>query len=135
MKNQHEAITCDPARACSWQGQEAFQIEQGLLPPQFHKLGSAWTPLSRGRPPTPPPHSHLPSPPVSEAFPFSTLGAHTIRRHLSLPVCLSLNREGRDFPGGPLVKSPRSQCRGSGFNPWSGDQIPHVATKNPVCHN
>ena len=27
----------------------------------------------------------------------------------------------RDFPGGPVVKTPRSQCREPGFNPWSGN--------------
>ena len=27
----------------------------------------------------------------------------------------------QDFPGGPVVKTPRSQCRGPGFNPWSGN--------------
>ena len=26
-----------------------------------------------------------------------------------------------DFPGGPLAKTPYSQCRGPGFNPWSGN--------------
>ena len=26
-----------------------------------------------------------------------------------------------DFPGGPVVKTPRSQCRGPGFNPCSGN--------------
>ena len=25
-----------------------------------------------------------------------------------------------DFPCGPVVKTPRSQCRGHGFDPWSG---------------
>ena len=25
-----------------------------------------------------------------------------------------------DFPGGPVAKSPHFQCRGPGFNPWSG---------------
>ena len=25
-----------------------------------------------------------------------------------------------DFLGGPVVKTPRSQCRGPGFEPWSG---------------
>ena len=24
-----------------------------------------------------------------------------------------------DFPGGAVVKTPRSQCRGPGFDPWS----------------
>ena len=27
----------------------------------------------------------------------------------------------RDFPGGPVVKALRSQCRGPGFHPWSGN--------------
>ena len=25
----------------------------------------------------------------------------------------------RDFPGGPVVKTPRFHCKGSGFDPWS----------------
>ena len=27
----------------------------------------------------------------------------------------------RDLPGGPVVKTPPSQCRGPGFAPWSGN--------------
>ena len=27
----------------------------------------------------------------------------------------------RDFPGGPGAKTPHSQCRGPGLNPWSGN--------------
>ena len=26
-----------------------------------------------------------------------------------------------DFPDGAVVKTPHSQCRGPGFNPWSGN--------------
>ena len=26
-----------------------------------------------------------------------------------------------DFPGGPVDKTPCSQCRGPGFNPWLGN--------------
>ena len=26
-----------------------------------------------------------------------------------------------DFPGGTVDKTPRSQCRGPGFDPWSGN--------------
>ena len=26
-----------------------------------------------------------------------------------------------DFPGGPVIKTPHSQCRGHGFDPWLGD--------------
>ena len=33
----------------------------------------------------------------------------------------------RDFPGGPVVKTPCSQCRGHGFDPWSGNE-------DPTCH-
>ena len=29
--------------------------------------------------------------------------------------------EYRDFPGGTGVMTPRSQCRGPGFDPWSGN--------------
>ena len=28
----------------------------------------------------------------------------------------------KDFPGGPVAKSPGSQCRGPGFDPWSEKQ-------------
>lgn len=44
-------------------------------------------------------------------------------------------RVGKDFPGGPVAKTLRSQCRGPGFNPWSGGYIPHVTTKDPSCLN
>ena len=30
-------------------------------------------------------------------------------------------REGRDFPGGPVVETPQSQCRGPRFHPWAGN--------------
>ena len=36
----------------------------------------------------------------------------------------------RDFPGCPVAKNPCSQYLGPGFDPWSGNQIPHVTTKN-----
>ena len=40
-----------------------------------------------------------------------------------------VRRGGRDFPAGPVAKTPHSQCKGTG----SRDQMPHVATKDPVC--
>ena len=36
----------------------------------------------------------------------------------------------QDLPGGTVAKTPHSQCRGSGFDPWSGNQIPHGSTKS-----
>ena len=49
-----------------------------------------------------------------------------------------LNHYTGDFPGGPLVKIPRSQCRGPGLIPGQGTRslmpqlkIPHVATTIP----
>ena len=39
-----------------------------------------------------------------------------------------------DFPGGPVAKTPSSQCGGPGFNPWSGNYIPHATTREPRCH-
>ena len=35
----------------------------------------------------------------------------------------------RDFPGDPVAKTLRSQCRGLRFHFWSGNQIQHAATK------
>ena len=29
--------------------------------------------------------------------------------------------DAEDFPGGPVVKTPCFQCRGLGFDPWSGN--------------
>ena len=36
------------------------------------------------------------------------------------------------FPGGPVAKTPCSPCRGTGFDPWSGNKIPHAATKRQL---
>ena len=35
-----------------------------------------------------------------------------------------------DIPGGPVAKTPHSQCRGPGFEPWLENWIPLAATKN-----
>ena len=37
---------------------------------------------------------------------------------------------GDFFPGGPVSKTLHSQCRGPGFDPWSGNWIPRAATKS-----
>ena len=39
----------------------------------------------------------------------------------------------RDFLGGSIAETPHFQCREPGFNPWSGNEIPHTATKDPKC--
>ena len=48
----------------------------------------------------------------------------------------------KDFHGDPMAKALCTQCRGPGFYPWSGNQIPHVtemslhaATKDPPFCN
>ena len=33
----------------------------------------------------------------------------------------NLVKRGTDFPGGPVVRTLRSQSRGPGLNPWSGN--------------
>ena len=35
-----------------------------------------------------------------------------------------------DFPGGPVAKTPCSQCRGLGSIPGQGTKIPHATTKS-----
>ena len=55
----------------------------------------------------------------------------------SKKLTLTLKRQKvRDLPGGPVAKTSRFQCRGLGFNPWSGTRshmpqlkIPHAAMK------
>ena len=34
-----------------------------------------------------------------------------------------------DFPGDSVAETLCSQCRGPGFEPWSGNQMPHATTK------
>ena len=34
---------------------------------------------------------------------------------------LPFGKNLRNFPGGPVVKTPHFQCRGHGFNPLSGN--------------
>ena len=43
------------------------------------------------------------------------------RHSLELSILYILKTPVRDFPGGPVAKTPRSQCRGPGFDPWSGN--------------
>ena len=53
--------------------------------------------------------------------------------HLGSPwvvaICPEKNWRKKDFPGGPVVKTPAFQCRGRGFDPRSGSQesIYHAA--------
>ena len=35
----------------------------------------------------------------------------------ALPTVLFNKEKDRDFPGGPVVETPRSQCRGARFSP------------------
>ena len=54
----------------------------------------------------------------------------------------NMTYETWDFLGGPVAKTPHSQCRGPKFAPWSGNSIQHdtreslhAVTKEPQCHN
>ena len=40
--------------------------------------------------------------------------------HWQVCEMLPQKQEGGDFPGGPAAKILRSECRGAGFNSWSG---------------
>ena len=40
-----------------------------------------------------------------------------------------LERVDGGLPWCPMARTPCSRCRGTGFNPLSGNQIPHAATK------
>ena len=36
-------------------------------------------------------------------------------------LILTVLRLMGEFPGGPVVRTPRFHCRGHGFDPWSGN--------------
>ena len=40
-----------------------------------------------------------------------------------------------DFPGGPVVKTPRSWCRGHKFESWSGTNIPCASGQLSLWHH
>ena len=44
-------------------------------------------------------------------------------------------QRGRGRPWSPVAKTPCSQCRGPGFDPWSGNQILQAPTKESACCN
>ena len=44
-------------------------------------------------------------------------------------IQLILKSQCWDFPSAPVAKTLHSQCRGPGFNPWSGKLMPHAANK------
>ena len=54
----------------------------------------------------------------------------------------SLIKNCWDFPGGPVAKTPSSQCKGPRFDPWSGTRSHmlqlnslHATSKDSTCHN
>ena len=40
----------------------------------------------------------------------------------------------QELPGGPVAKTLCSQCREPGFDPWTGNWIPHAATEFAYRH-
>ena len=43
--------------------------------------------------------------------------------------------QNRDLPSDPVAKTLHSQCRGSKFDTWLGNLIPHAETKDPMYCN
>ena len=59
---------------------------------------------------------------------------------------MAKKRAMEGLPCGPVAETPSSQCRGQGFDSWSGNYIPHAnwhaptknshaATEDPTCRN
>ena len=42
-------------------------------------------------------------------------------------ILFTKNNSKWDFPGSPVVRTLRFQCRRHGLNPWLGNKIPHAA--------
>ena len=89
---------------------------RGLLLPNWEATGLAWHSLSTFL-------NQVPRYRYASQIPLP-LPLHNMIIHCGLKKC-----KIRDFPGGPVPKTPCSQCRGSRFDPWSGNYIPHAATK------
>ena len=49
--------------------------------------------------------------------------------HFSASVSPSMKDE-KDFPGGPVVKTPRFHFRGCKLSPWSGTKSPHAMPRS-----
>ena len=49
----------------------------------------------------------------------------------------SRSSRSRDFPGGPVAKTPHSQCRGAGLIPGQGTRphMPQLKIKDFMCCN
>ena len=45
---------------------------------------------------------------------------------IAATIMEGLETQYQDFPGGPVVKTPSSQCRGTGSIPGQGTKIPHL---------
>ena len=42
-------------------------------------------------------------------------------------------KQGKDFPGGPVVKNPPSKAGDAGSIPGGGTEIPHAAGQLSLC--
>ena len=67
---------------------------------------------------------------VRAKFKFSILNANPQPRDLVQPK----KELVQELPGSPVAKTLCSQCRETGFAPWSGNWIPHAATEFTYCH-
>ena len=85
------------------------------------------------------PRTFLSGPKHPKIKPFPGLQRHTVWDQWSASdyPARATETNTRDFPGGPVARTPRSQCRRPRFNPWSGNWFPHAAnaTKDPTCRN
>ena len=63
---------------------------------------------------------------------FGMLGICFSFKEVMLVFTISLLKRHllQDFPGGPAAKTLHSQCRGPGFDPWSGNYIPQASTRS-----
>ena len=53
-----------------------------------------------------------------------------IAQYDNMPMGIAKIESIWDIPGGPGTKTSRSQCRGPGLDPWSGNQVLRALVKD-----
>ena len=107
-QNQTSWVQIPTLQFISW----CYEFDWMLLYPTSRVVVSFKNALPRRQPSTIPTSSYL--------LPYVIISPQ-VWAGLTDPLLTMISELMRDFPGGPVPKTPCSQCRGTRFNPRSGN--------------